>query len=270
MNTIVFKELATSFKAILYDRVVSPLSGAFIVSWIIINWKIVAILVLGNTPILDRIDVIENKYLALENLFVKPLLSTLFLIIIYPWLSNFAYWLWQHSLSFKINTRIKFENSTPLTLEQSIELRKEIQRKDQEFNELLSGKNTKIDELEKTITYLNKTMNENELRHEDIVAKLRISPTKPTDTNDQQINSVEYINQMWKDEYNNRINNGSMLSNNFRNVIDKTLGIYKNNLNNEVFRYFVTADIVELDDQTGKLSLTKKGKYFANLFTIEE
>lgn len=259
------KELATSFKAILYDRIVSPLSGAFIVSWLVFNWKIIVLLILGETPILDRIKFIEDNYLSEKSLLISPILSTLFLIIVYPWLSNIAYWIWQKALSFKVNTRIKFENSSPLTLEQSIELRKEIQRKDREFVELLSDKNEKIKSLDENINFLNGLLNEKEkdlLQLKNKQDQNTIPNIKQSDNNDDNVN-------IWTREFHDRISRGPYLHDNFRAVMDTILGKSRQPLTDSVLRYFISADLVDLDDMNGKISLTKKGKHFANLWTIE-
>ncbi len=50
------QEIANSFKAILYDRIVSPLSGAFICSWLVINWKIPLYFFTSKIDITEKID----------------------------------------------------------------------------------------------------------------------------------------------------------------------------------------------------------------------
>jgi len=260
------KELGSSFKAILYERIVSPLSGAFIISWLILNWKIVTIVILGNTPILDRIKVIEENYLSTKYILLNPILSTLFLVIVYPWLSNVAYWIWQSALSFKVKTKMKFEASTPLSLEQSIELRKELQRKDLEFAELLAGKNGKIKELEANIIFLNNEIN---TKQEEIVRLASVN-AKPIQFTNQAEGNGENDLRRWHDEYVERIDKGTYMYNHFSKVIDETLGQSKQPLEDSVLRYFIAAEIVDKDERTGTLFLTKKGKYFANLWSIND
>lgn len=274
------KELATSFKAILYDRIVSPLSGAFLLSWIIFNWKILALIFLGKTPIIERISYIESNYINIDSIIINPAISTAIIVFIYPWISNVAYIVWQKSLSFKIQTRIKYENSTPLTVEQSVELRKEIQKKDIEFNELLSAKNQKILDQKDTITYLNETINEKDKNTSSLTKILKDKEKIIDNINNQNIiknntsdpNGSTYVDntQEWHNEYSQRTRKGAFIHDYFGQLLDVTLGSSDHPLENEALRYFTSAGIADLDEHTGKLYLTEKGKYFANLWSIEE
>ncbi len=252
------KELATSFKAILYERIVSPLSGAFVFSWCIFNWKMLAILFAGKMPVTEKIELIEQKYLLINTIWWGPLISTAFLIIVYPWISNIAFWLWQFSTSFKVKAKIKFENETPLTLNQSIEIRKEIQRKNLEFNELLLEKNEKIRDLELSINLLNKAASEKQ--------KTNINRIEVDDTKTEN-NGTEH--QDWHQEFTERVSKGSYLDNHFSTIIDATIKESALPIETDTLRYFIAAEIVERDDD-GSLFLTDKGRYFANLWTIHE
>lgn len=234
------QELANSFKAILYDRIVSPLSGAFIFSWLVVNWKLPLVILGSNSPVTERIDYIDKNLLNTNTLLYYPIFSTLFIVIIYLWLSNIAYLLWQYANSVKLKIRLKFEDSSPLTLKQSIELRKEIQRKDLDFNELLRGKSEKISELEELNKLLNDMLN-----------------NRPKEKKE---------NEEWLREFNDQFKNSNYVNNEFDDVIDASLGSRNNSLDADALRYFSGLGIIDYDPQNKIVKLSDKGRYFAELW----
>lgn len=258
-------ELANSFKAILYDRIVSPLSGAFICSWLMINWKLLMVIFDGNTSVVERIDYIENNLLNTNTILYYPIFSTLFIVIIYPWLSNIAYFLWQYANSFKLKTRLKFEDSSPLTLKQSIEIRKEMQRKDFEFNELLQGKNEAISKLEDLNKYLNEIFNKKEA--ELVEFKVSIANQSINHNKLEKKNGDKEYYEAWFIEFNERLKNNNYIKNEFDEVLDASLGTRKHPLDADTLRYFSSAGIIDYDSQNQTVKLTGKGRYFAELWT---
>lgn len=84
-------EYITSIKAILYDRVVSPLFGIFAISWTICNYKLFVVL-LSDMDAVGKIVYIEyalygdnSKWLPL---LAYPTAATLFAIFVYPLLAK--------------------------------------------------------------------------------------------------------------------------------------------------------------------------------------
>ena len=125
------QEFRKSVNNIFYERMVSPLFGSFIFSWAIWNWKIIylTLFVKEEKLSINKIDYIANNYFDVWNLIWFPVISTLSLIIIYPFLSIGAYYLSIKFKSWKKNIRNIEEKKQTLTIEDSIKLRREVKNK---------------------------------------------------------------------------------------------------------------------------------------------
>lgn len=105
----IMNELTKSIKAVLYERIQSPLAGTFLISWLVWNWKIIYATFfiseykLGGTRIDYIISIADENYMIWY-----PIYSTLIIIIILPIFSYLAYWI---SLKYKkLNTDKKNED----------------------------------------------------------------------------------------------------------------------------------------------------------------
>ncbi|MFY3772971.1 hypothetical protein ACOSZC_02445 [Marinobacter salsuginis] len=153
-----FSELVTSVKATLYDRITSPLSGAFLVSALLINYKTVFLLFDGQNYYL-KIHYLEaalypDWLVVLLKLFVIPAFSAIVFIFLYPIPSRLAYenWLGQQKKLKEI--KVKIEGETPLTREESRELRRQLRAMEDRRDAELSEKESEIDALKKDIAAL--------------------------------------------------------------------------------------------------------------------
>lgn len=119
-----------SIKAHLYDRVVSPLFGAFIISWVVWNFRVILVL-LSSEIIPYKLNYIDEYYSSIVYFYgisiskfwmtgvLSPLLSTFAYIYLYPFVALPVY---EFSLSRQqklANTKNKIEGATLLTLEKS-------------------------------------------------------------------------------------------------------------------------------------------------------
>ncbi len=141
-------DIRKSINSILYDRIVSPLSGSFIVSWCIFNWRLIYVTVFQTNESLgkNKVEYIET-HLNLLDALVWPTLSAIFFITIYPRLSEYAY---QVSLFYKgrkRKLRNKYEDSQLLTIEQSIDLRLQLKSQLERFDKITSDKDKLISTL---------------------------------------------------------------------------------------------------------------------------
>jgi hypothetical protein len=144
------EDFRKSIKEILYERTTSPLYGTFIISWLIWNWKIVYItLFVSEKQIgLDKLTYIDTNLISMNNIIWFPILSTIVLLLIFPFISNGAYWL---SLIFKRwrnDKKNKVESKQLLTMEQSISMRKQITEQENYYERIVSDKDLKIKQSE--------------------------------------------------------------------------------------------------------------------------
>ncbi len=148
-------DISKSIKASLYDRVTSPLFGAFAISFLFWNYKTVLIL-FSSMSALEKIDYIENTiykgYWALTlNGGVFPLLSAILFIFIYPKPAELIYEYWnKRQRDLKI-IRQKIEDETPITIEEGRVLRRNFTLLEKKYDGEIQHKSQEILDLNKTI-----------------------------------------------------------------------------------------------------------------------
>lgn len=76
-----FKEFSDSTR----DRLKNPLVGAFGISWLIINWRIIVILLFSEKSIEGRIDYIEDNFSSVWLLGAIPLAFSFLYTVGLPW-----------------------------------------------------------------------------------------------------------------------------------------------------------------------------------------
>ncbi|QKU72272.1 hypothetical protein HPY09_15185 [Vibrio cholerae] len=143
------EEFKKSFNSVLYERVSSPLYGTFIVAWVICNWKIlyVTLFVSENELAFHKLKWIETYALNLSDLLYKPIISTIFFLTIMPFVSNGFYWLHLRFHKWKVDTRNSIEMKSLLTLEQSIEIRRQMENMSNMLNSTIENKDIEIKQL---------------------------------------------------------------------------------------------------------------------------
>ena len=143
------KETSKSLRSVINDRLSSPLSGLFVFSWLVFNWKAVSVFFLENVPVTKRIEIINGEYVdSWANLWA-PLLLTILLLLLYPVMSIGAYYIWQLFFVSKKKVYIKVGGDVPLTLDESRVLRRELEDKDEEIKRLTAFSSVKSQQLEK-------------------------------------------------------------------------------------------------------------------------
>jgi len=131
----------------MYDRMSSPLSGALLFSWILWNWKLLFYLFFSSHDILNKIDYIQRYYFDLNYNIIFPLLSTAFYILLYPFISNSAFYIQLKFKLFQNKLKNDLEKNQLLTIEQSVLLRAEIANITKEFSSMLEAKDIEIEKL---------------------------------------------------------------------------------------------------------------------------
>ncbi|WP_405201429.1 hypothetical protein [Dokdonia sp. LLG6352-1] len=147
------EDFKKSVNNILYERLVSPLFGTFLLSWCVWNWKIIYLtLFVDNEEVSgNKIDFIISNYYDNNDLLLWPAISTLILLVIYPFLAVGAYYVSLRFKKWKIDIRNTQENLQVLNIEDSIELREKIRNQAIRFDNLLSNKNEEIETFKTTI-----------------------------------------------------------------------------------------------------------------------
>jgi hypothetical protein len=145
------KDLIESLSVGVRDRLVSPLSGAFMVSWLVVNYKFILVF-FGGMRTRDKItyvasDIFPDGLTILLSGAVYPLLGAFVYVYLYPLISIkvLDYTLTQNRKHQAVRQKIDME--TPLTVEESVVLKKEINQRIQEIEAALEAKAQQVRDL---------------------------------------------------------------------------------------------------------------------------
>jgi len=146
--TGLFSDLAKNAK----DRIDSRIGGAFLSSWVIINWRLVYYFIFNNDNVVTKIKYIDDNYINyLHNLYM-PIVFAAAYILIYPTLSNLSTFIWTISDKWSKILSAKFiENKIPLYEDDKKNLLKSMREQAVKFEK-------EKGELEEQITSLNSAL----------------------------------------------------------------------------------------------------------------
>jgi len=236
-----------SIKFILQERITSPLSGALFLSWFVWNWKLLFTLLFPDSSfsLSDRIAVVQFHYLNVNNNLLYPILSALFLILIYPFATTGALWVTLWFRRLQRDLRNKIEQTQLLSLEQSIALRLNVKNQQERFDRLLKDKDDEIALLR---------------------SQIKNEPTQPPSSTPQSPHHPE-----WDGEFNDFIskqNLANLFSQFLIERIPRGLPIAREEVSTHLMAYFISHDIVTRHPNSAELfEFTEKGKYFARRYT---
>jgi hypothetical protein len=142
-------EIKKSVNSILYERARSPLFGTFAISWLFWNWRIFYItLFMDKSAIPNKLDFIHRYLYNQAHLIWFPLVSTIILLTIVPFINNGAFWLDMKFRKWRIDQRHEIEKKQLLTVEQSLLLREQIKSQEERFQKITAEKEQEIKILE--------------------------------------------------------------------------------------------------------------------------
>mgnify|MGYP000667778306 CR=1 FL=1 len=127
------QNLPESLRSILFDRISSPLFAAFFVSLLGVNAQAILV-VFSDIPVFTKIhhlqyEIYKDEVDVFIRLFFVPSISTFLMLYIYPWFANRVYEHTQTNRQKLVNIKVKIEDETPLTIEQSKKIKQETMQK---------------------------------------------------------------------------------------------------------------------------------------------
>lgn len=151
-------EIKDSIKATLYERATSPLTASFFCAWIAHNYDVVLIVLSTSKPI-EKIVYI--KYFAFPDAlaifvhgFLLPLVYALVYLYVYPYPARMVFKHTRENQKALKDIQVKIEDETPLTNEQSREIRRKNRALEEEWERVLSDRQEVIEKLQKEISDL--------------------------------------------------------------------------------------------------------------------
>lgn len=231
-----------SIQSVLYERVRSPVSGAFFFSWIVWNWKLIYYLIFSNILITTRIQFVEENYINIWINLVFPFLSTIFLITVYPFVTTGGYWVWLKFKTWQTNIKNEIEETYRLSIADSLEIKMQIRNQEIEIEKILRKKDEEILLLKKQLEEYTPPENKEQVSTKK---SLKYSHVKEF----QEFGRTEYID--------------------FFNILIHTI-TSRNPLSEEVIpptttAYFESNDIIK-HDKGLIYSFTEKGKEFVKYY----
>jgi len=172
------KEWTSSVKKNFEQRLTNPLLGAFSVSWVFFNWKVLLFLIGSEKIIEDKITFIDKSYSDITYLLYYPLISATLITVVLPWLS---YWI-QSAQEYvnkkrsikqiEYDTELLKSKKNYITIQSEIDQIKALHNLDLEFSrkekevELESEVKQAQHELEKEHKIMENDFKEREQRHQ--------------------------------------------------------------------------------------------------------
>lgn len=251
-----------SIQSILYERISSPLSGAIFFSWFVWNWRIPYTLIYGDSSldIVSRLVIVRNFYINWTNNLILPILSTAFLIFLYPYASTFTLKTWLRFKSKQRNIKNEIEKNKLLTESESNQIKIDMLEQEDRINRLLKTKDDEIELYKLRIRDL-----ESEIKKkEDVISNI--------DTTIQEGSSqgIKTLERQYTKEFNSLKNNLDMF-NHFGKInrhIQNGDSFY-DAIDADIIGYYVSHDIISRDENSKSSSIynfTNKGNYFVKLW----
>ncbi|MES9946761.1 MAG: hypothetical protein ABW080_17545 [Candidatus Thiodiazotropha sp.] len=177
-------ELTKSIKANLYERAVSPLFGTFVVSWVIWNYKF--LFVLGSSmEVQEKFEYIEyfiytDALACLLYFLIYPLITTTAFIFLYPYPSKYVYEYWHRRQKELKEIKQKIDDETPLTVEESRAIRRELLKLESEYDEEITRKESEINKLKDIVKEFENELNSLQKNNIKNQTPRKVTPRKVT------------------------------------------------------------------------------------------
>jgi hypothetical protein len=237
-------EFKKSIQLVFNERITSPFSGAFLFSWFLWNWKIPYILFFAEDElkVVQRLEIIHIHYINIQYNLVFPIISAIFLIVLYPFITTGAFWIWLKFKKWQTDLKNNIEGQTLLTLDQSIALRLEINSQFQKLDQLTKSKDDEILILRK----------ENELLKNNVNSKDRSLVSSGIDDQNNYSNEVQEF-----------LNNNKVIEQ-FPRVLRAVQGNFRlpNDFPTDVLAYLIGNNIITKKQDKLTYDFTEKGNKF--------
>ncbi len=145
------EEMLSSVKSQIKERLGSPLMGAFILSWTIVNYRFIAVL-WADMPVAERFEMIDTILYPdfstrMWLLVGYPIIATITFIVVYPHLARWVFNYWRRQQNKLRELRQKIDGEAPVTKEESTRMWARFFEQEKKYEEQLSERDREIIEL---------------------------------------------------------------------------------------------------------------------------
>jgi len=123
------EDVSKTIKAILYDRISSPLFGTFLLSWCGWNWRLIFLFLTdSSTKVAAKFQYVDTALYPSNSVtfvygFLLPATTTAFFLYIYPRIARVVYGHWREEQNRLKNLQIEKDGETPLKQEEAREIK---------------------------------------------------------------------------------------------------------------------------------------------------
>jgi len=140
--------IVESIKTAVVERTVSPLFGSFVLSWSVWNYRFF-MAVLSDLKFKEKLDYIDQVlFRTSEDYFLRgffyPLVTTALVIYAYPYPAKWTFEFWRKRQRELKELRQRIDEETPLTVEESRQVRKQMAEERLEHEKSLKQKDDEI------------------------------------------------------------------------------------------------------------------------------
>lgn len=153
-----FEELVKAIQSQVKERLISPLMGAFVVSWGLWNYKFLVILFSEESVrrSFQMIDELAYPYWwsFLVCGIVAPLATALIYIFVYPYPAKYVFQFTRKRQRELLEIKREIEDETPLTIEESRRIKRDLAKLEEDFNAQLDKKESEVARLKEEVASL--------------------------------------------------------------------------------------------------------------------
>ncbi|MES2049659.1 MAG: hypothetical protein V4447_14755 [Pseudomonadota bacterium] len=184
------KDIPKDIQLLITERLSSPLSASFTISWCLWNYKVLVILLSVNTVSMTFKLIEKNCFPTTASILINgigfPLLIALVYLFVYPYPAKFVYEFTRKRQKEIHEIKQRIEDETPLTLEESRAIRAALRSQEDTYSNDMQRKEKEIHALKEEILALRPPSPEIPIENE-------IDPTKKYQPNSEQIKLLAKI-----------------------------------------------------------------------------
>ncbi|MFA7420592.1 MAG: hypothetical protein WCZ90_12985 [Melioribacteraceae bacterium] len=222
----------------------------------------------NKLPFNERILFIEQNFIDWMTTLLYPILSATFFVVIYPFVTTGAMYVWLRHKKWQNELKNKIENLQLIPLDKSIALRLEMKNQSTLFQALLEGKDSEIEGYKKKVDELKQ-----KLDSQTVDTEVGIERKVGTESAIHKVGEVMsniYTLTKEQNEFEQILDNP--LSSNLKGLIEiVTKNLTQGVMPTKVISFFESSDIIQKNPNNSKLYLwTEKGKRFLNYYYKKE
>ncbi|MGV8058217.1 MAG: hypothetical protein AB2L12_09375 [Smithellaceae bacterium] len=135
-----------SIQITINEKIASPFSGTFFFTWFVWNWRMLYYLIFPDDTLTleKKLDFVSLHFINWNYNLLYPFFSAIFLIVAYPVITTSALWVSLRYKKLQTDLKNKIEGSKLLTLEQSINIRQQLQETEEKYAKILLTKDEEL------------------------------------------------------------------------------------------------------------------------------